>query len=147
MLLFEKITALFTDEPLCPKFGVKCRKHRCHAYGQRIGYDGNTGEKLTEEGCTIIEFRNKLAVENTIELQGMHAGFNSMRNEMMATHQEGMRNLVIAVEKGLKQLGKIANEQITRDANDALRLGDAVHADERSAGGSRQPCHTGDASS
>ncbi len=133
MLIFEKLAALFTEEPLCPQFGVKCRKHRCHAYGERHGFNHDTGEKVMEHGCTINEFAPLLAIENTVAARGIHAELTQLRELVVQEQKAGFASLAAAVTTGLTKIGVALDEQESiRITDDSIRSGNAFHGDNGS---------------
>lgn len=141
MLIFEKFAALFTEEPLCPRFGVKCRKHRCTAYGQRTGFDANSGEKITTMGCGIQEFALATQIEATMASRSTAAAVESLRNETIKRLETGMAQIAVAITQGIQQLqieDKSDEQSLPRHTDDSLLSSSEIHRDEGNRGGNGQ---------
>lgn len=133
MLIFEKLAALFTEEPLCPEFGVKCRKHRCEAYGERIGKDHDTGENIKTMGCGLVHFAVPVQIETTVATLGVHAELTQMRELVVQEQKAGFASLAAAVTIGLTKIGVALDEQESiRITDDSIRPGNAFHGDNGS---------------
>lgn len=141
MLILEKLAALFTEEPLCPQFGVKCRKHRCTAYGQRIGFNADTGDKITTMGCGIQEFPLATQIETTMAARSTAASVESLRNETMKKLETGMTQIAAAITQGMQQLqieDSSDEQSFPRHPDDSLLPGSEIHRDEGNRGGNGQ---------
>ena len=106
MLLFEKLTALFSSETLCPQFQTKCRKHKCPSYMMLQGTDSENGAPVQVWGCTIYEHSFKIQHEQANFTRCVQAAVEDFRNQTIEQNERIGEQLLLVLEIGMKQIAQ-----------------------------------------